>query len=93
MSKAISERDKAADDERKAQRKLDREKAKQIEPEIRERAKAIGYELKQVHGTNFRFGSGSYPERAPFSVGVERIYDWLETHEGATAEARAEAAA
>jgi hypothetical protein len=87
VNKAINQRDEAEKHERKAQRKIDHEKAKGIEPEIRERAKALGYDELKVHGTGFRFKkAGLYG----FSIEVDRIYDWLETHE---AEARAEAEA
>jgi hypothetical protein len=87
VEKAINQRDEAEKHERKAQRKIDHEKAKEIEPEIRERAKTLGYDELKVHGAGFRFKKAGLEG---FSIEVDRIYGWLETHE---AEARAEAEA
>jgi hypothetical protein len=91
VAKVIEDQQKADAEKAKAQNEADKKKAREIEPQVKERAKAIGYELVKVHGATFFLSNSDTDTKYRCHqqrVHVSDIDEWLERVAGEQAEER-----
>jgi len=87
VGKALQERRQAKEADEKAQNEAAKKRAREIAPQIKERAAKLGYELTKIRGTIFYLkGKGDDHH----SIHVDRIDDRLERLEREKAEAAAD---